>query len=244
MDWVRSLWKRCASLFERRKLDGELDEELSAHIDFAAAEKMKSGMPRDAARTAALRDLGGIAQTREAYRMQRGMPWFEILGRDVRCGLRQLRRNPAFTLTAVLTLAIGVGGVGTVYSLVEAVLLRPLPFVDSGGLVRLHEGVLHQFEADLPAPDVISFARDNHAFTQVAGFVAAEYELSGVGQPFQAKAERITASLIPMLGVRPFLGRSFTQKEDDDATPVALLSYTVWRDRFAGNPKIIGSTID
>ncbi|HLY42129.1 MAG TPA: ABC transporter permease, partial [Terracidiphilus sp.] len=244
MDWVRSLVIRCASLFQRRKLDAELDYELREHVELAVRDKMRSGMSREAARTAALRDLGGMAQAREAYRIQRGMPFAETIARDARFGLRQLRRNPSFTLTAVLTLAIGVGGVATVYSLVEAVLLRPLPFVDSEGLVRLHEGVLHQFEADLPAPDVISFARDNHAFTQVAGFVAAEYELSGAGQPFQAKAERITASLIPMLGVQPVLGRTFTQKEDDDAAPVALLSYRAWRDRFAGNPKIIGSTID
>jgi len=245
MDGIRMFLRRCASLFKRRKLDAELNEELSAHVEFAAAEKMKSGIPHEAAHAAALRDLGGITQTREAYRIQLGFPLFEMVVRDARFGLRQLRRNPAFTLTAVLTLAIGIGGLATVYSLVQAVLLRPLPFTDSARLVRLHEGVLHQFDqADLPAPDVIRFAHDNRAFTRVAGFVSTQYEVSGAGASFDAKAERITASLIPMLGVEPILGRTFTQKEDQDATPVVLLSYTVWHDRFASNPQIVGTIVD
>lgn len=245
MEWIRILIARCAALFRRHQLDAELDDELRVHIELAVAEKVRGGMSREDARTAALQDLGGITQAREAYRTQRGIPMLEILARDARFALRHLRRSPAFTLTAVLTLAIGIGGVATVYSLVEAVLLRPLPFTDSGRLVRLHEGVLHQFDqADLPAPDVIRFARDNRAFSRVAGFVASHEEVSGADQPFQAKSERITASLIPMLGVQPFLGRTFTQKEDDNAAPVLLLSYNTWRDRFASNPKIIGSTVD
>jgi hypothetical protein len=109
---------------------------------------------------------------------------------DLRYGLRQLKKSPGFALTAVLTLAVGIGGVTAVFSIVDAVLFRPLPYWQAGRLVRMHEGVAHQFEAaDLPAPDVIRFARDNRTFSDVAGFIGAQYEVSGAGQPFAARAE-------------------------------------------------------
>jgi hypothetical protein len=213
MDAIRILLTRCAALFRKQKLDADLDDELSSHIEFAVEENLRCGMNVKDARTAALRTFGGVTQTRESYRTQRGLPFIETLGRDLRFALRQLRKSPGFTLTAVLTLAIGIGGVSAVYSVVEAVLLRRLPFDRPDQLVRLHEGVEHQFDqADLPAPDVIRFARDNQAFTQVAGFLQTEFEVSGAGKPFQAKAERITASLLPLLGAQPMLGRGFTQE--------------------------------
>jgi hypothetical protein len=245
MDFVRILVRRCAALFTGTKLDVNLDEELRSHIDLAVEEKVRQGMNERDARAAALLGFGGVTQTRERYRMQRGVPFIETLGRDVRYALRQLRKSPGFTLTAVLTLAIGIGGVAAVYSVVEAVLLRPLPFNEPQRLVRLHEGVEHQFEqADLPAPDVIRFARDNRTFSQVAGFVATELEVSGAGKPFQTKAERVSASLLPMLGVQPMLGRAFTQNEDENSIPVAVISYALWRERFQSDARAIGATID
>jgi putative ABC transport system permease protein len=164
---------------------------------------------------------------------------------DLKFALRRLRKSPGFTLTAVLTLAIGVGGVVAVFSVVEAVLMRPLPFRDSGSLVRLHEGVEHQFDtADLPAPDVIRMMRDNRSFSAVAGFISAAYELNGAGGAFQAHAERVSASLFSMLGVQPLIGRAFTQSEDEHSAPVALISYSLWRERLGADPKIVGKTID
>jgi predicted permease len=245
VEFIRILISRCAALLRKHRLDTDLDEELRAHIGLAIEENIKRGMSSDDARTAALRGFGGVTQTKEHYRMQRGLPFIEALSRDIRYALRQLRKSPGFTLTAVLTLAVGIGGVAAVYSVVEAVLLRPLPFYQPDRLIRLHEGVEHQFEqADLPAPDVIRFARDNHAFTRMAGFLQTEFEVSGAGKPFQAKAERVTASLLPLLGVQPMLGRTFTQNEDDNASPVALISYAVWRERFQSNPHAVGATID
>jgi putative ABC transport system permease protein len=164
---------------------------------------------------------------------------------DLKFALRQLRRSPGFTVTAVLTLAIGIGGVIAIFSVVEAVLLRPLPFSAPDRLVRLHEGVEHQFDvADLPAPDVIRMMRDNRTFTAVAGFIDSTYELNGAGAALQARAERVSASLFPLLGVQPLMGRAFTQSEDEHSTPVALISYALWRERFASDQKVIGKTID
>ncbi|MGD0733815.1 MAG: ABC transporter permease [Terracidiphilus sp.] len=242
---MRVLLSRCAALLGKRKLDADLDDEVRTHIEFAVEENLRKGMGPNEARTAALREFGGVTQVKEQYREQRGFPFFETLGRDVRYALRQLSKSPGFTLTAVLTLAIGIGGVTAVYSVVEAVLLRPLPFDDPSRLVRLHEGIEHILdEANLPAPDVIRFARDNQAFSQVAGYVASRFEVSGAGKPFQAKAERVTASLFPILGAQPMLGRGFTQNEDENAAPVAVISYAVWRERFQSDPKVIGATID
>jgi hypothetical protein len=245
MDLFRVMVSRCTAFFSKRKLDIDLDEEFRGHIELAIEENRKRGMTESEARSAAPREFGGFTQTKERYRMQRGLPFVETLGRDLRFALRQLRKSPSFTLTAVLTLTVGIGGVAAVYSVVEAVLLRPLPFDRPDRLVRLHEGVEHQFDpANVPAPDVIRFARDNQAFTQVAGFLQTEFEISGAGKPFQAKAERITASLLPMLGAQPMLGRGFTQSEDENSSPVAVISYALWRERFLSNPHVIGATID
>ncbi len=164
---------------------------------------------------------------------------------DIRHALRRLRNAPGFTLTAVLTLAIAIGGVTAVFSIVESVLLRPLPFEDPDRLVRLHEGIEHMLDpVDLPAPDILRFARNNQTFSAVGGFTASEYELTGAGAPLHARAERVTASLFPLLGVRPIQGRNFTQDEDDNSAPVALISYALWRERFHSDATIVGRTID
>lgn len=168
-----------------------------------------------------------------------------MMAGDVQYALRQLRKSPGFTLTAVLTLALGIGGVTAVFSVVDAVLLRPLPFADPGRLVRLHEGVEHQFDpSDLPAPDVIRFTRENRAFAAVGGFTSAQYEMSGAGEPLMARAERVTASLFPLLGARPMAGRFFTRDEDEKGAAVALISYGLWKDRFAGSAQVVGRTVD
>ena len=164
---------------------------------------------------------------------------------DFRYSVRQLRKSPGFAVTAVLTLALGIGGVTAVFSVVESVLLRPLPFAQPDRLVRLHEGIAHQFEtSDLPAPDVIRFARDNRVLSAVGGYISEQYEVSGAGQPFAARAERVTASLLPMLGAQPMLGRVFTKEEDEKSAPVALISYGLWREKFQGDAGVVGRTVD
>jgi putative ABC transport system permease protein len=165
---------------------------------------------------------------------------------DLKYAWRQLRKSPAFTLTAVLTLAIGIGGVTAVFSVVEAVLLRPLPYKDPAKLFVLHERVEHfmEGEANLSAPDVRTFQQESKAFSGVGGFIGASYEASGAGAPFQARAERLTASIFPVLGIEPALGRTFTQQEDETSAPVTVISYALWRERFQGDPHVLGKTID
>ncbi len=165
---------------------------------------------------------------------------------DLKFAWRQLRKSPGFTLTAVLTLALGIGGVTAVFSVVEAVLLRPLPYKDSAGLFLLRERVEHLMEGDanLSAPDVLTFARENKAFTGVGGFIGASFEASGAGAPFRARAERLTASMFPVLGIEPILGRTFTQQEDDTSAPVTVLSHALWQERYQSDPHVLGKTIE
>jgi predicted permease len=170
----------------------------------------------------------------------------------MRYALRQLLKSPAFTLTAVLTLAFGIGATTAIFSIVEGVLLRPLPFPDQARLVTLGdilEGV--KYGADAPgvtAPGVRIYIRDTRAFSSLGGYQSSTYELStyeasGLGEPAEINAARLTASMFPVLGVSPLLGRPFTQREDDDSEQVALLSYQTWHSRFHGDPQILGKKI-
>jgi predicted permease len=245
MEPIRILLSRCTALFRRRNLDEDLDAELSSHIEFAVEENMKRGMSAQEARTRALREFGGVTQTKEAYRLQQRIPFLEAVLIDVRYGLRQLRKSPAFAATAILTLALGIGGMTAVFSVVEAVLLRPLPFKDSGQLISLHEWVRedpHDF--NVTAPDVLIFQRESKAFSGEGGYVGAAFDVTGAGAPFHAAAERVSASVLPVLGIDPFLGRTFSQEEDTNAAPVTVISYSLWREKFQSDPGVLGKTID
>ncbi len=169
----------------------------------------------------------------------------EKLLQDIRYSLRQLRKSPGFTITAIVTLALGIGATTAVFSVVESVLLRPLPFHDPGRLVSLHESIVHDsHQFNITAPDVLTFQRDTKAFSGVGGFIGANYVMTGVGAPLEARAERVTASLFSVLGIRPLLGRTFTQQEDENAAPVTVISYALWKERFQSDPNVQGKTID
>ncbi len=137
MDWIHMLLSRCVGLIRGKTLDADLDEELRAHIDLAILENLKRGMALEEARAAALRAFGGVTQIKERYRSQRGVPFFEVLGQDLRQTGRQLRSAPAFAVTVVAILALGIGANTTVFSIVDAVMLRPLPYAQSERLVEL-----------------------------------------------------------------------------------------------------------
>ncbi len=159
--------------------------------------------------------------------------------------VRQLRREPGFTSLVVLTLALAIGASTLIFSVVEAVLLRPLPFHDPGRLVLVKENVnlLQNQAADLPAPDVLRFIKETHSFAEAGGFVGAQREFSGRGEPVQLMTARVTAGVLPTLGVTPRLGRFFTQREDDTNERVAVVSYSLWQSRFGGDEKVLGQRV-
>ncbi|HEY3629024.1 MAG TPA: ABC transporter permease [Terracidiphilus sp.] len=166
--------------------------------------------------------------------------------RDIRYALRQLLKAPGFTATAVLTLAFGIGATTAIFSIVEGVLLRPLPFADPSRVVVVGdqiEGTKFD-EPDVPAYESLIYAHETHSFTALGAYKQTGYELSGAGEPAQISASRLNASVFSVLGVSPQMGRVFTQPEDEGREQVVVMSYQTWRSRFHGNPQILGSKIE
>ena len=245
MDWIRILISRCAGLFGKRKLDDDLDEELRTHIDFAIEENLKRGMSEEQARTATLRAFGGVTQIREQYRIQRGLPFLESIWRDVKFALRLLRKSPGFTATVILTLGLGIGANIAVYSLVNAVLLRPLQFTNEKRLVQVfEERPALGLTKDTPAPaNYFDWKRRNHVFSDMAALDGDIFTITGNGRPEEVEVAGITSNLLPILGIQPSLGRNFTADEDKPGNAVALISAGIWRQRYGSDPHIVGRTI-
>jgi len=166
---------------------------------------------------------------------------------DLKFAFRQLRNSLGFSVTAVLMLAFGIGATTAIFSIVEGVLLRPLPFPDSDRLMVLAdhlEGVnLGGDEAGVTVPDIIAYTRDTRSFTALGGYQYSGYELSGTGDPSQVNGARLTAGVFSALGVAPALGRVFTPDEDEHHQQVAVLSYTTWNNRFHADPHILGTKV-
>jgi len=169
-----------------------------------------------------------------------------ILG--LRIALRQLLKSPGFTTTAVLMLALGIGATTAIFSIVEGVLLRPLPFPHSERLVVLAD-ILRgadlggSGEAGVTAPDIRAYTRDTHSFENLGGYSQLSYELSGIGEPAQVNAARLSGGVLPALGVAPVMGRFFTQQEDDGKEQVTVVSYGLWQNRLHGDAHVLGSKI-
>lgn len=168
---------------------------------------------------------------------------------DLRYTLRRLRQALGFALTAVLTLALGIGATTAIFSIVNGVLLRPLPFTDPNRLVLLGDHLAGTNWGDdgggapVTGPEIRAYAEQTNAFLSMGGYGYSDYELAGRGEPVQVHGARLGAGVFPTLGVAPLLGRVFTQREDVQREPVAVLSYQTWRDRFAGDPHILGAKI-
>ncbi len=163
---------------------------------------------------------------------------------DLKFAARQLRKSPGFTVTAVLMLAFGIGATTAIFSIVEGVLLRPLPFPNPDRLVMLGDNIQGTEDVnEVTVPDIRAYTRDSHSFTALGAYRFAMYELAGAGEPAQVRASRLTAGVFPALGVAPLLGRAFTAEEDEHSQQVAVLSYATWQDRFHGDNQILGTKI-
>lgn len=245
MDRVRTLFSRMAAIFRARPLDASLDEELSAHIDLAVADYVRNGMPEAEARLLALREFGGVTQAREAYRMQRGLPIVEQLRRDVRFGIFQLWKSPGFTLTAILTLALGVGANTTVFSMINGLLLRPLPVPHSDrlavlGLNRAASKPSYSF----PEPLFRGLERRRNAFSTLFAFDRAPFQVKGGGSTEIIFGQYVSGSFFDALQTPPILGRTLTPQDDrkggDPAGFAVVISETLWSNRFQRDPAILG----
>jgi putative ABC transport system permease protein len=167
----------------------------------------------------------------------------DALAQNVRFAFRQLRKAPGFTLSVVLTLALGIGATTAIFSLVEGILLRPLPFQDADRLVLLGDHLGGRAGMSVRAREIATYTRATQAFAFLGGYVTASYELSGGAQPEQINAARLNSGMFPALGVQPILGRVFTPQEDDAHQPVAVISYALWTGRYHRDPHVLGITI-
>ncbi|HEY3988687.1 MAG TPA: ABC transporter permease [Acidobacteriaceae bacterium] len=244
MDRLRILLSRWAALFRGRALDRELDAELRSHLEFAAAEKMERGMSAEEAQRDALREFGGVTQVTERYRVARGVPFLEVLARDVRFGLRQLRKSAGFTWTVVLTLALGIGATAAMFSVVDAVVLRPLPYNDVDRIVMVKTHSASNFWQWSSWPGYLEMRRLNTSFASLAGYVDWWGMTLRTGDRTQyLNVTQGSHNFFDVFGVKPLVGRTYLPGEDQPGrNDVLVLSYEVWRQQFHGDSAIVGKT--
>src|SRR5262249_37014525 len=165
---------------------------------------------------------------------------------DLKYGLRMLRKSPGFTLIALLTLAIGIGANTAIFSVVNTVLLRPLPYKDPDRLVMLWQiSSIFGSHVGASAPEYLDYRERNHVFSRMGAYASLSFNLTGGREPQRIKAARVSASLFDVLGVSPMFGRTITQQEDQTGGPkVVVLGYSLWRDEFGSNPNILGTNIN
>lgn len=244
MSRLRQTVSRLRAAFSRRRLEAEFREELLGHFELAVEEGIRRGLTRDRARAEARLALGGLAQAEEARRDGRRLPLVETAWQDLRFGLRLLRARPQFAVTAVVVLAIGIGAVATAFAIVEAVILRPLPYPAPERLVRVESLDPAKGTWPLPQPDVVDIQQRARTLT-LAGWQAATLAVETPEGPQQVSAAAVTASFFELVGRRPSHGRTFTADEDRPGSPrVAVVTRGFWEQRLAADPRAVGRAIE
>lgn len=240
---LRALLLRIRGVFSSDNADADAREEFESHLSMRAAEYEQQGMSHDDARRHALIDSGGIALATEAVRDRRGLPWIETSLSDLRYGARALMRSPAYTIVAAVTLALGIGANTAIFSVVNGVVLRPLPYADSDRLMSI-KSARNGRSGEVSVPDFMDWREQARSFSGLAaGFTGATI-LTGSGEPERLSQSRITSNTMDVLRMSAVLGRSFAAGEDDPSAPrVAMLSEGAWRRRFGGDTTVVGRTL-
>ena len=230
----------------RDRAEQDLNDELQAFVDMAAADEAREGMPPAEARRRALIRLGGMEQVKEHVRTGRYGAWLDQAVGDVLYGVRQLRRDPAFSVVAIATLALGIGGITAMFSAFDAVLIRPLPYAEADRLVMIWDASPKADDIskhNSTAAEWIEWRRLNTVFTDLACSQGADMTLSGDGEPEQIPTRKVTWTFWSVLGVQPMLGRVFTEDEDRNSVRVIVISHALWQRRFGGEAGVVGRRI-
>jgi putative ABC transport system permease protein len=238
MSWHSGLSERLRALLFRAREEREMDEEMRFHMEMHAAENVRRGMAPEAAARAARLEFGWAEVHKDEIRRARGTRWLEDAAADLRHGARLLRRSPGFAAVVVLTLALGIGANTAVFSVVNGVLLRPLPYAEPDRLVVVRAGMstLGEF---------LEVRGRVESFEQIATFSSHHHvSLTGEGEPERLASASVTPELFPLLGARPLLGRTFLPEEAEQGRgAVVVLSHALWRQRFGGDPAVLGQTL-
>ena len=243
---MNAFFRKLGWWLRRSDKEAELREELRFHLEEDAGDLRDAGLSDDEARQAARRALGNLALVQEDTRAAWGWTRAEQVARDAAFGFRQVRRNPSFAAIAIATLALGIGGITAMFSAFDAVLIRPLPYADAGRLVMIW---LEMAKTDVTSrhnatpAEWLEWRRLNTVFTDLASSQPGDVSLSGDGGPEQVPSRKVAWTFWSVLGVRPALGRAFTEDEDTKGVKVAVISHRLWQRRFGGSPGIVGRTI-
>lgn len=258
-EFKEEIRKRLAALSLSPAREAEIVEELSQHLDDQFEQAVQRGATEEEARQAVLTDFDeNNVLAPSLKRVERRVPQNPIqmgterktnmlsdLRQDVRYGLRMLSKNPAFTLIAVLALALGIGANTAIFSVVNTLLLRPLPYKDPSRLVMIWENATHLgFPKNTPSPaNFLDWQKQNTLFESMGAFAERSFNLTGLGEPERLDGRRVSANLFDLLGVKPIIGRNFVPDEDKPGTRVAILNETLWKRRFGSDPGVIGRAI-
>ena len=240
----RALLSRLAGIFSKDRRESEMSAELESHLQMQIDDNVRSGMSPEEARRAALVKLGGLEQTKQAYRERGTMPLLESAGQDLRFGLRQFSKNPAFACTAVLVLALGMGASVAIFAFVDATLLKPLPYWKPARLANVTESVAMIPRANLSYPDYLDWKSRNDVFGSMDVWDQRGYMLSAPDGVQLVMGARVSDGFFRTLGVAPILGRTFYNGEDLPSAPRAvMLSYAGWQKWFGGRPNVLGQAV-
>ncbi len=241
---LRAWLIRLVGLFNKQRRERELAEELESHLQMHIEDNLRSGMMPDEARRQALIKLGGVEQTKEIYRDRRGLPLLETLIQDLRYGLRMLANNPGFTAVAVLTLALGIGANTSIFSVVDGLLLRPLPAEDPHQLAWIYARRQGQFVA-ASYPDYLDLCQQNTAFSGVLALSRHAALLNIAGEIELVEADLVSENYFSVLGINAMLGRTFVAGEDWNShkNPPVVISGGLWQRRLGADANIVGKTV-
>ncbi|HEU4834915.1 MAG TPA: ABC transporter permease [Pyrinomonadaceae bacterium] len=241
---LRAWLSRIKGLFSKDARDRDFADELESHLQMHIDDNIRSGMSPQEARRVAVMKLGGVDQTKEAYRDRATIPFVESVVQDLRFTLRQLRKNPAFTVTATTMVALGIGASVAIFAFVDAALIKPLPYHDPAHLLYVTETAPDIPRGVLSYPDYVDWKKLNQVFDSLDVYNQRGYVVSTPTGVEMVDGARVTAGFFRTLGVRPLLGRDFSAGEDTPAAPRTLmLSYASWQKRFGGKPEIVGQSI-
>src|SRR5437763_9203574 len=245
MPRLRAWFSRLLGLFQKNKRDAEMTEEMQAHLDLLTERNIAAGMSPHDARNAALRQFGGIEQTKEIAREQRGWRWADEFLQDLRFGMRMLFRSPGFSILAILCLTLGIGTNAAALSWIEGILIRPYPLVaHQDRMVALSGTVRGGERSGLSYPDLLDFEKNSTLFESFIVDKITGTTLSAGDRAERAAGGMVAANYFNALGVRPFLGRGFRPEEGTgrNAHPVTVIAHLTWKNRYKGDPNIIGKT--
>lgn len=244
MNRLRAWLLRFKGLFLKDARERELADEIESHLQMHTDDNIRAGMSPQEARRVAVMKLGGIDQTKEAYRDRATIPFLESLVQDLRFTLRQLRKNPAFTVTATAMVALGIGASVAIFAFVDAALIKPLPYQNSSRLLSVTETTPEIPQASLSYPDYLDWKKLNGVFDSLDVYGQRGYVVSTGAGVEMIDGARVTAGFFRTLGVGPLLGRDFYAGEDlPEAPRTLLLSYESWQKRFGGKQEIVGQPI-